>query len=300
MLCIWWDQKGIVYYVLLNPNETVTADRYERQLDKLSNALIQKRPLIASKHHKVSLADTRFRNAEEVRKWVDDWIVSKDEDFFRRGINKLPERVLLLIRFSERESDLILERYVDNYEIFHHARVEGSRIGVPAKRRFISRLTEDINAMRVAKRTEKQIEQKLVMRIKSRKDMEPHCRCIDIWWVVMDGGILMLIAYLLKQHKVWRGCTLRIFAIGDNDPSKNEEIRKGLQKYIYMLRIDADVFVGSLKLLVVHYFPRYFCSVKKVVLVYCFSTMSTGKIEHQPLDHLFRLAVSNHVTSLFV
>ncbi|VDO54498.1 unnamed protein product [Haemonchus placei] len=52
MLCIWWDQKGIVYYELLNPNETVTADRYERQLDKLTNALTQKRPLIASKHHK--------------------------------------------------------------------------------------------------------------------------------------------------------------------------------------------------------------------------------------------------------
>ncbi|VDO60920.1 unnamed protein product [Heligmosomoides polygyrus] len=69
---------------------------------------------------------------------------------------------------------------------------------------------------------------------------------IDIWWVVMDGGILMLIAYLLKQHKVWRGCALRIFAIGDNDPSKSEEIRKGLQKYIYMLRIDADVFMVNL------------------------------------------------------
>ncbi|VDO42182.1 unnamed protein product, partial [Haemonchus placei] len=62
--------------------------------------------------------------------------------------------------FSERESGLILERSVDNYEIFHHARVGGSRIGVPAKRRSINRLTEDINAMGVAKRTEKQIEQK--------------------------------------------------------------------------------------------------------------------------------------------
>lgn len=25
---------------------------------------------------------------------------------------------------------------------------------------------------------------------------------IDIWWIVQDGGILMLIAYLLQQHKV--------------------------------------------------------------------------------------------------
>ncbi|KHJ90197.1 amino acid permease [Oesophagostomum dentatum] len=69
---------------------------------------------------------------------------------------------------------------------------------------------------------------------------------IDIWWIVLDGGILMLIAYLLKQHKVWRGCTLRIFAIGDNDSTKNEEIRKGLQKYIYMLRIDAELFMVNL------------------------------------------------------
>ncbi|VDM58628.1 unnamed protein product [Angiostrongylus costaricensis] len=69
---------------------------------------------------------------------------------------------------------------------------------------------------------------------------------IDIWWIVMDGGILMLIAYLLKQHKVWRGCTLRVFAIGDSDITKNEDIRKGLQKYIYMLRIDAKIFMVNL------------------------------------------------------
>ena len=25
---------------------------------------------------------------------------------------------------------------------------------------------------------------------------------IDLWWVVHDGGILMLVAFLLKQHKV--------------------------------------------------------------------------------------------------
>ena len=40
----------------------------------------------------VSLADTRFRNAEEMRKWVDNIISLKDEDFFRPGDNKIPER----------------------------------------------------------------------------------------------------------------------------------------------------------------------------------------------------------------
>ena len=27
MLCIWWDQLGVVYYELLQPNETTTAER---------------------------------------------------------------------------------------------------------------------------------------------------------------------------------------------------------------------------------------------------------------------------------
>jgi histone-lysine N-methyltransferase SETMAR len=28
LLCVWWDLKGILYYGLLNPNKTITADRY--------------------------------------------------------------------------------------------------------------------------------------------------------------------------------------------------------------------------------------------------------------------------------
>lgn len=141
MLCIWWDQKGVVYYELLKPNETVTADRYRCQLDELAKALNEKRPLVARKHHKVlfhddnarphranivkkkieafgwdrldhppyspdlapsdyhlfrsmqmGLSEISFRNPEGVRKWIDEWIASKDEDFFRRGIHKLPRR----------------------------------------------------------------------------------------------------------------------------------------------------------------------------------------------------------------
>lgn len=141
MLCIWWDQKGVVYYELLDPSETVTADRYRRQLSKLARALNEKRPAIVRKSYKVlfhddnarphrantaqnkieklgwdrldqpayspdlapsdyhlfrsmqmDLADVRFQNIEEVRNWVDGWIAGKDEEFFRRGIHKLPER----------------------------------------------------------------------------------------------------------------------------------------------------------------------------------------------------------------
>lgn len=56
MLWIWWNQKVIVYYELLNTNETVTAGRYRRQLGNLACALDEKRTVIANKN-KVVLYD---------------------------------------------------------------------------------------------------------------------------------------------------------------------------------------------------------------------------------------------------
>ncbi|EGI59356.1 Mariner Mos1 transposase [Acromyrmex echinatior] len=38
------------------------------------------------------LADQHFRSYEEVKNWIDSWIASKDDQFFRRGIRTLPER----------------------------------------------------------------------------------------------------------------------------------------------------------------------------------------------------------------
>ena len=141
MLCIWWDQLGVVYYEVLKPSETITGARYRTQLMRLSRALKDKRPQYSERHDKVilqhdnarphvakevktyletlkwevlphppyspdiapsdyhlfrsmahGLADQHFRSHEEVTKWIDSWIASKDEQFFRRGIRTLPER----------------------------------------------------------------------------------------------------------------------------------------------------------------------------------------------------------------
>ncbi|MCB1864317.1 MAG: hypothetical protein KDG50_02730 [Chromatiales bacterium] len=42
MLCVWWDMKGIIYYELLEPKQTVTANLYSQQLIRLSEALEKK------------------------------------------------------------------------------------------------------------------------------------------------------------------------------------------------------------------------------------------------------------------
>lgn len=61
MLCIWWDQQGVVYYELLQPNETITGDVYRRQLMRLSRALREKRPQFEQRHDKVILQHDNAR-----------------------------------------------------------------------------------------------------------------------------------------------------------------------------------------------------------------------------------------------
>ena len=44
MLCMWWDQVGVIYCELLKPNETITGEWYQTELMRLSRALREKRP----------------------------------------------------------------------------------------------------------------------------------------------------------------------------------------------------------------------------------------------------------------
>ena len=55
LLCIWWDQLGVVYYELLKPKETITGDCYRLQLRRLSRALKEKRLLYEQRNDKVIL-----------------------------------------------------------------------------------------------------------------------------------------------------------------------------------------------------------------------------------------------------
>ena len=55
MLCVWWDQLGVVYYELLKPSGTITGDRYRTQLMSLSRALKEKWPQYQERHDKVIL-----------------------------------------------------------------------------------------------------------------------------------------------------------------------------------------------------------------------------------------------------
>lgn len=53
MLCIWWDQKGVLYYELLKPGETINGERYRTQLIRLKRAIAEKRPEYATRHESI-------------------------------------------------------------------------------------------------------------------------------------------------------------------------------------------------------------------------------------------------------
>merc|ERR1712071_555528 len=68
---------------------------------------------------------------------------------------------------------------------------------------------------------------------------------IDVWWIVHDGGLLMLLPHLLKQHKVWRGCKTRIFTVAQKEDN-SIKMRDDLKMFLYHLRIEAEIEIVEL------------------------------------------------------
>ncbi|CAD5228337.1 unnamed protein product [Bursaphelenchus xylophilus] len=65
---------------------------------------------------------------------------------------------------------------------------------------------------------------------------------VDVWWIVHDGGMLMLLPFLLQKHRTWRNTKLRLFTIstlGDDRGKMKDE----LEKFLYHLRIEGEIFV---------------------------------------------------------
>ncbi|XP_052817095.1 solute carrier family 12 member 7-like [Mya arenaria] len=68
---------------------------------------------------------------------------------------------------------------------------------------------------------------------------------IDVWWIVHDGGLLLLLPYLLRQHRAWKNCKLRVFTVAQIEEN-TIQLKKDLQKFMYQLRIEAEVEVVEL------------------------------------------------------
>lgn len=49
---------------------------------------------------------------------------------------------------------------------------------------------------------------------------------IDVWWLYDDGGLNMLLPYIISTRPQWSGCKLRVFALGMHKNEFELEERK--------------------------------------------------------------------------
>ena len=102
-----FEAADVIYYELLKLKKTITGERYRtlpkplkptwKRSDEKSYPTrripqILHRPIIyyLSQSMAHGLAYQQFRSYEDIEKWLHSWIASKDEHFYRNGIQALP------------------------------------------------------------------------------------------------------------------------------------------------------------------------------------------------------------------
>ena len=74
---------------------------------------------------------------------------------------------------------------------------------------------------------------------------------IDVWWLIDDGGMTILIPFIISKAKFWQGPNgstnnIRLFVIGD--PSELETDKAQIKSLLASFRLDWEVHVISLDL----------------------------------------------------
>uniref|UniRef100_A0AAR2JE63 Solute carrier family 12 member 3 n=1 Tax=Pygocentrus nattereri TaxID=42514 RepID=A0AAR2JE63_PYGNA len=61
---------------------------------------------------------------------------------------------------------------------------------------------------------------------------------IDVWWLFDDGGLTLLLPYILTTRKKWKDCKLRIFIAGQ--PERTEQDKEEMQSLLKKFRIKCN------------------------------------------------------------
>lgn len=66
---------------------------------------------------------------------------------------------------------------------------------------------------------------------------------IDVWWLYDDGGLTLLLPYLISASTLWKDCKLRIFALV-NKKSELDNEQRNMAALLSKFRIDySDVII---------------------------------------------------------
>ncbi|OVA14992.1 Amino acid permease/ SLC12A domain [Macleaya cordata] len=74
---------------------------------------------------------------------------------------------------------------------------------------------------------------------------------IDLYWIVRDGGLMLLLSQLLLTKDSFESCKIQVFCIAEED-TEAEELKADVRKFLYDLRMQAEVIVITMKSWEVH------------------------------------------------
>ncbi|MBA0856380.1 hypothetical protein Goshw_027548 [Gossypium schwendimanii] len=69
---------------------------------------------------------------------------------------------------------------------------------------------------------------------------------IDLYWIVRDGGLMLLLSQLLLTKESFESCKIQVFCIAEED-SDAESLKADVKKFLYDLRLQAEVIVITIK-----------------------------------------------------
>ncbi|CAM9584114.1 unnamed protein product [Chrysoparadoxa australica] len=69
---------------------------------------------------------------------------------------------------------------------------------------------------------------------------------VDVWWLVDDGGLTILIPHLLTLHNNWKNCKIRVFTVADKKTITTEQVR--MNRLLRRFRIQAELVVVDMGL----------------------------------------------------
>ena len=58
------------------------------------------------------------------------------------------------------------------------------------------------------------------------KKLNERSGSIDVWWLYDDGGLTLLLPYILSTRMVFRQCQLRVFSLANKAEELDKETRK--------------------------------------------------------------------------
>ena len=116
MICIWWDQKSVLYYELLKPGETIIGERYRTQLIRLKRAIAEKRPEYATRHKAIIFhhGNARLHVAITVKNCLENsgWEVLPHPPYSPDHYFRLMQNALIGIRFTSEQG---IKNWLDSF-----------------------------------------------------------------------------------------------------------------------------------------------------------------------------------------